>query len=235
LDGGRVFRALVWLRNKNRLRATRIATVGGEVIAYGVMAAGAIQLLFGYAGGAWMLFIGFFLKGAATSSYEQVVMQSTLDGILVRDVMRKSFDVVAPDVSLEQLLHEHVLGRNARSFAVVAAGDFAGMITLADMRRTPRSDWVTTSVYKAMTPATRLHTVAPTDSLVTVLQLMGEHDVNQLPVVHGRELVGMLDRGDVMRFIQLRKDVGEMPQDATARALEATEQPSDREVTGSRA
>ena len=127
LDGGRVFRALVWLRNKNRLRATRIATIGGEVVAYGVMALGAIQLVFGSVDGAWMLFIGFFLKSAASSSYEQVVMQSALDGIYVRDVMRTDFEVAAPDVTLEELAHDHVLQKNARCFAVLAAGDLAGI------------------------------------------------------------------------------------------------------------
>lgn len=228
LDGGRVFRALVWLRNKNRLRATRIATIGGEVVAYAVMAAGAIELLFGSLGGGWLLFIGFFLKSAASSSYEQVVMQSTLDGIYVRDVMRKDFDVVAPDATLEELVHDHVLRRNTRCFAVNAGGDFAGLITLTDMRKVPRDQWQTTSAYRAMTPATKLHTVAPNDSLVTVLQLMREHDVNQLPVVQGRMLVGMLTRADVMRFVQLRKDLG----DATQNAAPSTDEPEREPIAG---
>jgi predicted transcriptional regulator len=138
---------------------------------------------------------------------------------------------------LEELLHDFVLGRNARSFAVIAAGEFAGIITLTDMRKTPRDQWPTMSVYRAMTPATKLHTVSPNDSLLTVLQLMGEHDVNQLPVVEGRELVGMLDRGDVMRFVQLRKEVADMPgehPDAATGEHDGTG-PADREVTGSRA
>jgi hypothetical protein len=37
-----------------------------------------------------------------------------------------------------------------------------------------------------------------------------EHDVSQLPVVDGRELVGILDRGDVMRYIQVKKHLSEM-------------------------
>jgi predicted transcriptional regulator len=137
---------------------------------------------------------------------------------------------------LEELVQEYVFGMNARSFAVVAAGEFAGVVTLADVRKTPRDLWPTTSVYRAMTPATKLHTVSPNDSLVTVLQLMSEHDVNQLPVVQGRELVGVLDRGDVMRFIQLRREVGEMPGagEPSATSSELGADPG-REVTGSRA
>ena len=38
---------------------------------------------------------------------------------------------------------------------------------------------------------------------------MAEHDVNQLPVVERRELVGMLDRADVVRFIQMHRELDE--------------------------
>jgi CBS domain-containing protein len=215
LDGGRVFRSIVWGRNKDRLKATRQASKVGEWIAYGVMGIGVLETLVQGLGGLWLIFIGLFLRNAATASYEQLVIETTLSGIRVRDVMRSEFETVPPDTTLEELVQEGVLRRNARSFAVIGGGDFAGLITLTDIRRVARDDWPSTSVYRAMTPATRLHTVRASDSLASVLQLMAEHDVNQLPVVEGRALFGMLDRGDVMRFIQVRRDLG----DAGARPL----------------
>lgn len=212
LDGGRVFRSLVWLRNKNRLKATKTASVAGEWIAYGVMGLGAAELLLlGSYSGAWLLFIGFFLKNAASASYEQLVVESTLEGVTARDVMRSNIETVDPTTTVQELVEEYVLRRHARCFAVIAGGDFAGLVTLTDVRKLARDQWPLTSVYRAMTPATRLHTVGPNESLTRVLQLMGQHDVNQLPVVVGRELVGMLDRADVMRYIQLRHDLGDMP------------------------
>lgn len=224
LDGGRVFRSIVWARNKDRLRATRLSSKVGEWIAYGVMAIGAVQLVFQNLAGLWLLLIGFFLRNASTASYEQLVIETTLSGIRVRDVMRRDFAKVEPDVSLERLVHDGVLRGHARCFAVIAAGEFAGLITLTDVRKVPSDEWPTTSVYRAMTPATRLHTVTPSESLTDVLRVMAEHDVNQLPVVQGRELTGMLDRGDVMRFIQVRRDLGEQ-----ATRLEGVE-PSDTET-----
>jgi Zn-dependent protease/predicted transcriptional regulator len=210
LDGGRVFRSFVWSRNGDRLRATRLASRVGEVIAYGVMAIGVAFTLFGgWLSGIWFLLIGFFLRNASTASYEQLLIDSTLSGIAVRDVMRRDVNAVPPDMSVEELVQEGMLRQHARAFAVMAAGDFAGLITLTDVRRVPREEWQATSVYRAMTPATKLHTVSPNENLTKVLQMMAMHDVHQLPVVHGRELVGMLDRGDVMRFIQVRRELAE--------------------------
>ncbi len=212
LDGGRVFRSVVWRRNNNRLKATRTAARAGEWIAYGIMGIGVLYtLLGGVVSGIWFILIGLFLRNASAASYEQLVVETTLSGIRVSDVMRTDVESVPPDVSVEELVQEHVLRRNARCFAVLAAGDFAGLVTLSDIRKVPRDEWPTTSVYRAMTPATQLHSVAPDENLAKVLQMMATFDVNQLPVIYGRELVGMLNRADVLRYIQVRQEIGDTP------------------------
>lgn len=212
LDGGRVFRSVVWGRNRDRLRATRLASRVGEWIAYGIMAIGVLEILLtGTLGGVWFLFIGFFLRNAAVASYEQILIETTLSGIHVRDVMRPHVNIVPPDMSIDELVNDRVMREGSRCFAVLGAGEFMGLITLTDIRRVPREEWASTTVYRAMTPASQLVSVSPAQSLMSVLQAMAAHDVNQLPVVQGRELAGMLDRGDVMRFIQVRRDLGGSP------------------------
>jgi Zn-dependent protease/CBS domain-containing protein len=215
LDGGRVFRSIVWARNHNRLRATHTASQLGEWIAYGVMGIGVVYTFFGDFGGLWFIIIGFFLRGAATASYEQLLLDTTLSKITVSDVMRRDVPSVSPDLSVEQLVHDHLLSSPARCFAVDAGGDFAGLITLTDVRKVPKEQWAGVSVYRAMTPASRLHTVQPTESITKVLQLMSLHDINQLPVMRGRELVGIVHRSDVMRYIEVRKDLDEARPDGS--------------------
>ncbi|MDP9236444.1 MAG: site-2 protease family protein [Chloroflexota bacterium] len=235
LDGGRVFRSIVWARNHNRLRATRTAARMGEWIAYAIMGIGIVYTYFGGVfNGLWFLFIGFFLRNASSASYEQLVIETTLSGIPVRDVMQTNISTVPPDLSVEELVHEHLLRHNNRCFAVMAAGDFAGIITLSDVRKLPRDQWPTTSVYRAMTPANRLHTIDPSANLAQVLHLMSEHDVNQLPVLRGRELVGILHRSDVMRFIQVRRDLSDHAPDAVASPPAETDPRSDGIASGAR-
>ena len=75
LDGGRVFRAIVWQRTHNYHKATSIATKVGRGIAYSFIVGG-ITIIFVYHSwfnGLWLIFIGWFLHDAARASYQQVL------------------------------------------------------------------------------------------------------------------------------------------------------------------
>ncbi|OGO51533.1 MAG: hypothetical protein A2148_01250 [Chloroflexi bacterium RBG_16_68_14] len=207
LDGGRVFRSIVWARNRNLLQATRIASRTGEFVAYGLMAAGAIQFFFNPVGGIWMFLIGLFLRNASAASYEQLVLQTTLQGLSARELASSDYVPVPPDMTVVHLVSELMLAGRGRCYPVVAGEELLGLVTLTDVQRLEREQWPTTSVFRAMTPFERLRTVAPQEEALKVLQLMGEADVNQVPVVDGRRLLGIVSRADILRLIQVRRAV----------------------------
>jgi len=215
LDGGRVLRSIVWSRNHDRLRSTRTASTWGQWIAYGIMGIGVLYTFIGgIFAGVWFLLIGFFLRNASVASYEQLLIESTLSHIRVRDMIRTDLHPVSPEMTLEELVNEHIFRGEARCYAVAAAGQFLGLVTISDVRKFEREQWATTSVYKAMTPSAKLHTVNPDENLARVLQLMSQHDVNQLPVLRGmHDLLGIVTRADIMRYIQIREDLGEKAAD----------------------
>jgi len=69
LDGGRVLRAIVWKLTGSLSRATRIAGIAGQVVGYGLIAAGVAWLLNEQLSSAiWFAFIGWFLVQAARLS-----------------------------------------------------------------------------------------------------------------------------------------------------------------------
>lgn len=215
LDGGRVYRSIVWAREHDHLAATRAAARAGEWIAYGVMGVGVLYaLLGGFVIGVWFLLIGIFLKNAAASGYEAELKESALAGIPVSAAMRTDVEQIAPDMSIDELVREHILPRGARCYAV-AVGSILGLITLSDVRKVPRESWAETSVYRAMTRADDLVTVAPSTSIETALQLLAAHDVNQLPVLRGREFLGVISRADILSFIDVRRDLGALTGTAT--------------------
>ena len=209
LDGGRVFRSLVWMRNRNQLRATRTASRVGEFVAYALMAAGAVQFLFGLTvGGIWMVLIGIFLRGASSSSYEQLLTETALEGVSAGQVARTDFAPISPEMTVAELVDSHMLAGHGRCYPVMAGQELLGLISLTDIRDLAREEWPVLSVYRAMTPFERLRVVAPQEAAGAVLQLMGEADVNQVPVVEGRRLLGIVSRADILRLIQMRREVG---------------------------
>ena len=208
LDGGRVFRSIVWARNRNLLRATRIASRVGEGVAYVLIAGGFLQLFtVSPIGGVWMILIGLFLRGASASSYEQLVLETALRGVTAGEVARKDYTPVPPDMNVDQLVSELMLAGRGRAYPVVAGENILGLVTLTDVQHLPREQWPTTSVYRIMTALEKLHTVSASDPAIQVLQTMAQFDVNQLPIVDRGLLTGMVSRGDILRLIQVRREV----------------------------
>ncbi len=210
LDGGRILRAALWAFGRDFRNATRIASWVGQAIAYLFILAGVYQIFNGqFFNGLWIAFIGWFLQSAAAQSWQQVELQETLRGLRVSQVMNRNCPLVAPDLSLERLVNENVLtGGGRRCFFVGDTSNLVGMVTLDHIRAVPRADWPTTTVEATMTTPDRLHQVAPNDDLAKVLERMVNEDVNQMPVVEGSQLVGMVTREDLLRLLKTRAELG---------------------------
>jgi Zn-dependent protease len=218
LDGGRVLRSLVWGARRNMLEATRIAANVGRGVAGLMIALGLITVVAGRGdlSGLWFVFIGWFLWNAAESSYQQLLLQRTFHGLIVGPLIERDVPRVSPDVTLRQLAHEYILRQNRRAFFIspVEEGDIMGLITLHDLREVPEEQWDTVSVYRAMTPRERLVIISPRTEALAALQLMAQHNVNQLPVYDGREPIGLLTRAALIGAIQLRSEMGKMEEAA---------------------
>lgn len=209
LDGGRVLRAAVWSRSGDFLTATRWASRGGLVISFGLIAIGVVSILGGnFVGGAWMVVIGWFLRGAAQSSYEQLLVRRTLEGVRVRDVLDRSFVWVAPDDSLEQVVRR-MLQTSQRCVPVLVGDELLGVISIRDLQRVPEEEWPQTSAFRAMTPREKLHVTSLDADLARVMELMAANDVHQLPVLDGGSFVGFVTRADVLRLLQVRSELRE--------------------------
>ncbi len=208
LDGGRVFRSIVWGITHSMDRATNIAGTVGVIIGYLFIVLGVIVMFSGVLiSGIWFVAIGWFLQNAAQQSIQQLQMQETFQDVTIAMLMRANPATVEPETTLEDLVEHHILGQNTRGVPVVRDGMLRGIITLSDIKSVPRSDWRNFRVLDRMTPRERVVTVTPDSPLSEALQEMSERDIHQIPVVRGDMLVGLLTRNDVIRFIQLRNEV----------------------------
>jgi len=208
LDGGRVLRSIVWAVTGRMDRATQIASYSGQAIGFILIFWGVSRLLGGdFLGGLWTAFIGWFLNNAAESTRQEQTVERTLAGIRVSEVMDLSPPVVDPGLPVYQFVFAHVLGHGQRVALVERSGQLLGIVSITDAKHVPESAWSTTPVANIMTRAP-LRTVSPTTAVADALQLLTENEINQVPVVDESSVVGMLSRADVLRLLQLRKEVG---------------------------
>jgi Zn-dependent protease/CBS domain-containing protein len=208
LDGGRVFRAIVWAITKNADRSTRIAARLGQVVAF-LFILGGLWGFFGGAGfnGLWTAFIGWFLMDAAQTSYAQVDVAAAFRGMRVSEVMSRDCAIVNRGMSLQEFVDTCLLRTGERCFAVEDRGRLVGLITLRDVGAVPRDRWESTTVREAMRPLEELHIITPDTQVLDALKLMAGNDVNQLPVVANGTLQGIVSRSHLMQLLRARSEL----------------------------
>jgi len=209
LDGGRVLRSILWQRGRNLPRATRIASLVGQGVAYLFIMVGVWQIFAGQWGsGIWIAFIGWFLDNAAQASYRQMAVKNMLAGHTVREIMTQDCYPLPPTVPLDELVRGHLLATGQRCFAIVQNSQLTGLLTLHNIKKVPQGRWATVTVGQVMTPLAQLKVVRPDDGLWSAMQEMTEEGVNQLPVMEGGRLVGMLGRDNLVGFIRVHAELG---------------------------
>lgn len=215
LDGGRIFRAIVWAITKDFSRATKIAGTSGKLVAYGVMAFGAWRAFHqDWVSFAWLTLIGFFLLNAAQESVAQVTIREVLAGLHAADVMSHEVPTIPRDISLEEYGQE--VSRTGRRCHLVVSDDrLVGMMNVHSLNSVPREEWPHMSVQAVMIPRDKILWAKPEEPLLGLLERLVSADINQMPVVSGTEnggshIVGMITRDSILRVMQARSEVGSL-------------------------
>jgi len=209
LDGGRIFRSIIWGITKNYSRSTRIASRIGQAIAYGMMAFGVYLAFVAHSNvnGVWFIFLGWFLLSAARQSYMQVEAQGALEGLRASDVMTSEMPTVGRDLSLEEYARE-ASRTGRRAHLVVSDGRLIGLMRLEALQAVPREEWPSMSVQAAMISREKLPWTAPDEPVLSVLERMRSANVDQLAVITGDNVVGLVTRDSISRVLQARSELG---------------------------
>ena len=211
LDGGRVFRSLLWRFSGDYKKATRIAFEVGRAVGYLFIASGII-LIFLYPGrwfnGLWLAFIGLFLTYVATASYRQAQWQAALQGIRVADVMTTTCPVLSPDMAISRVVQEYIFIGGHSCFMVTGNGQLQGILTLQNIKSVERKNWDSTSVGDVMTPSESLKVVPPDEEVLSVIEQMEEYSISQMPVSSEGRIIGLIARDDIMRLLYTRSRLG---------------------------
>lgn len=208
LDGGRVFRVIVWAITGSMSRSTVIAANVGRLCALLLIFTGTFQMFSGNLGnGLWIALIGWFLDTAASVQLQQVTLRGLLAGHRVAQAMSTRYAIVPETLTVKQLIDEQILGGGQRYFLINRGDTTLGLITLHRIKDVPRQKWATTSAAEVMLPFEQLKCVDPDTELWSALENMDSNGVNQMPVVRAERVVGMLSREDAINFLRTLQEL----------------------------
>jgi len=213
LDGGRVFRSLLWRFTGNYKRSTRIATQLGRGIGYLFILGGILMMLlhppnWPWFSGLWLAFIGWFLENAASASYRQLQWREALHGFSASQVMTSDCPVVPPDITVNQLVQGYIFTSGRCCFLIADEGRLKGILTLRNIKSVSQPNWGVTQVKEIMTPVDKLKVARPDQDVLSILEQMDESDINQMPVISEGRVIGLVARDNLISFLRTRSKLG---------------------------
>jgi len=213
LDGGRIFRAIIWGITKDFSRATLVAGSSGKVVAYALMGIGGYLAFYknDWYSGLWLGVIGLYLLNAAQQSIAQMSIREALAGLHASDVMSHEVPTIDRHITLEEYGAE-VLRTGRRCHLVLSGDRLVGMMNVHTLNAVPREEWANNSVQAAMIPRDKIQWTSPDEPLLRLLERLLTADINQMPVVSGADdeapnIVGMVTRDSILRVMQTHSEL----------------------------
>lgn len=209
LDGGRVFRAILWGATNNLEKATRYAAFSGQAFAWLFIIGGFSTMLFGgFLGGLWFVFIGWFLNNAANQSYQQLMLRRALSGVDVGRVMTTDFPHIDPSLSLQDFVHNYLLKYDYSAFPVTENDQCLAIITANEVRDVPREQWPSTTVRQVAKPPEEEVVVDENEDAFDALIHMAEGNLRRLLVIHDCKLKGMVTQDSILNLVRTKMQLG---------------------------
>jgi Zn-dependent protease/predicted transcriptional regulator len=201
MDGGRVLRALLAMRMSSYARATSIAARVGRVMALCLAVAG----LYGFRNPFWALIAVFVWIGAGNEA-AAVQTTSSLDGVPIEDLMIRDVHTLTPNEPLSRAVQLTLDGFQQDFPVLDEQGLLVGVLTRADLLRALSERGTQATVADAM--HRRFETAGPDERAEEAIDRLRACGCNAMPVVRGRELLGVLTLENIGEYIMIRSALG---------------------------
>jgi Zn-dependent protease len=202
LDGGRIFRAIVWAITKNFKKATTIAANVGRFFGFSFILLGVFQIFQNNViDGIWIAFIGWFLESAAISQIRRQALDELLFGHQVQEAMSYDYGIVYPDSTIQEIIDNHFIGANRRSLLVKDDEIIVGFLTPKQINSVPISDRQNMTVKEVMIPGQNVIKLNSNSQLLDALKIMDEKDMAEVPVIEDSNYIGILTRDSIIKFM----------------------------------
>ena len=211
LDGGRVFRAVLWKFTGNVQKATYYASTLGRAFAFFLIFMGFAGLFISRDfGGLWFIILGFFLLFLAKVSYQQVLIKEILSKMKVKDLMKEDIHSMPAKTLLKTAVDDFFLKFDQEVFPIFEKESFVGILQLNQVQKIPSSHWLTIKVRDIALPGKKLPRLSEKESAYKAYEQMTRNSIALLPVMKKGKVVGVIDLKSMMHFLSLKLEFGKL-------------------------
>ncbi|MCL5094029.1 MAG: site-2 protease family protein [Patescibacteria group bacterium] len=207
LDGGRVFRSILWYFNKDILKSTKIAVWTGRIFAFFLIGFGVFRIVFADLSGLWFILIGFFLDQAAISSLFQMEANIILNKISVEKVMDTNPKLISENITVSELAREYFKDTKAHSF-LVKDNENIGYVRVDNVNKLPKNLWEEKRISDIVDRYEGEDLLKKSDTALKALEHMRGQDIDQLPVLENQNLVGAVSIEKVIEYLNEEMKAG---------------------------
>ncbi len=208
LDGGRILRAVYWIRSGDLVDATLRATRLSIAMSTLFIALGLFSVFSGDTmGGLWPVVIGLFLISAARKSCGRVQLAAALDGRTVAELMSRELFTARPDQSLSELVSQVFLDHGVSFAPVVEDGVILGYVDTHLVRRIDREYWTTTFVDDVIESISDENAVSPDMPGRELADRINRTGRRKFMVVVGTSIVGVVTLSDLVTYLRVAEEL----------------------------
>jgi len=211
LDGGRIFRSIVWAWTGDVRKATRIASGLSTFFGWFLIFLGVMQILalgpFNFINGIWLIFLGAFLITLAKANYLHVLMSSVLAREPIERAMKHENFSVHLDTPLSELVDD-VYKYHTKIFPVTEGEKLVGCVEYKGVKNVPEREWNRHQVREIVEPQTAEKVVSPREEIMRVFDKLKSGRNDELIVADQGRVVGRVSLRDILDFFTLKMELG---------------------------
>jgi CBS domain-containing protein len=91
---------------------------------------------------------------------------------------------------------------------VVDEGRLKGILVLRNIKAVPRPNWGVIRVKDIMVPVDKLIIARPDQDVLSIMEQVAEHGIEQIPVISEGRVIGLIDCDNLMKFLRIRSELG---------------------------
>ena len=208
MDGGRILRSVLFSRNKNYDKSTRIAVRIGVIMSYVFFGLGILTILSGsFVSGIWIILIGWFLQNGAETYLYQYDIMKILSKIRLHELMKTNVISVSDGLTINEIIKNYFNIYMKSSFPVTKLNyEVVGIVTLKRCSNVPEHERDTIFVKDIMFPKNKIKLLKVNDTAEKALSIMIKENQDKILVCNDRDILeGVVSKTDIIEAMDERK------------------------------